>query len=76
MTKELPTKIDLLREDLKKLMSQREKIQMEKGMAAEHNKDLRENADYDYWLEREQTITARIRRLTAEIETLYKKLSK
>lgn len=69
----MKTKIDLLRDDLIKLRNERKKIQFEKGQAAEHNKDLRENADYDYWNDRERNITIRIRRLSKEIEDLVKK---
>ena len=66
------TKIELLRKDLKKLRRKREEIQLEKGLAAEHNKDLRENGDYIYWEQQELNITVRIRRISAEIENLYK----
>lgn len=67
------TKIDELRKDLLKLQKERSKVQMEKGMAAEFNKDLRENSDYDYWLQREHNLTVRILRISREIELLYKK---
>lgn len=66
----MKTKLDLLREELAKMRAMRAKYQMEKGLAAEHNKDLRENADYDYWHEREQNMTIRILRLTKEISDL------
>jgi transcription elongation GreA/GreB family factor len=71
-----PTKIDILREKLKKLQNERTRVQNEKGQAAEHNKDIRENADYDYWLDREISLSVRIRSLSAEIEELYKKAKK
>lgn len=67
------TKIDILRENLKNLMEERKRVQKEKGDAAEHNKDLRENADYDYWFQREIALTIRIRNLTKEIQDLYDK---
>ena len=75
MVNKKPTKIDLLRAELGKLMGEREKVQMEKGLAAQHNQDIRENADYDYWFQRELHLTVRIKRITHEIEKLYKKLA-
>ncbi|MFC1621768.1 hypothetical protein ACFL13_00030 [Patescibacteria group bacterium] len=67
------TQIDQLREYMQYLMKEREKAQMKKGLAAEHNKDLRENADYEYWLQREQNLTVRIRKISKQIEEKYKK---
>ncbi len=67
------TQIEKLREELKKLQTERDKAQLKKGEAAEDNKDLRENSEYDYWVLQEQNLTIRIRRITYEIETLYKK---
>ena len=61
------TKIDKLREKLIDLRKEREKITFEKGMAANENKDLRENSAYDYWFEKEMLITARINNVTLEI---------
>ena len=58
------TKIDKLREKLIDLRKEREKITFEKGMAANENKDLRENSAYDYWFEKEMLITARINNVT------------
>jgi len=70
---EQKTRLDIMREELKKLMEERKKAQREKGESAEYNKDLRENADYDYWLHREMALTYRIRKLTAEIQDVYDK---
>ena len=67
------TKIDQLRKELIGLRKQRRSAQKEKGLAAEHNKDIRENADYDYWLQIEQNLTVRIKSISAEIEKIYKK---
>jgi len=47
------TKIDKLRQELTELRKERDKIIFEKGMAANENKDLRENSAYDYWFEKE-----------------------
>ncbi|MFC1722293.1 hypothetical protein ACFL0C_01450 [Patescibacteria group bacterium] len=69
--KESLTEIQGLRRVLIKLMKERERVQFEKGQAAEHNKDLRENSDYDYWLQKEMNLTVRIKRVSAEIEVLY-----
>jgi transcription elongation GreA/GreB family factor len=54
------TKIDKLRNELIKLREERSHVILEKGLAAEYNKDLRENAAYDYWYEKETELTMRI----------------
>ena len=64
---------DELRSKLIEMRKERDQIIFEKGLAAEENKDIRENATYDYWFEKEQNITARILKITAEIEQLTKK---
>ena len=65
--------IELLRKQIKELMRERDKASLEKGLAAEDNKDLRENFAYDYWSQKEFALTSKIRRLAAEIERLSKK---
>ena len=45
---------------------------MEKGLTARDNNDLRENAAYDYWCEKEAVATAKILNLIKEIEELAK----
>ena len=67
------TKIDNLREELIKLRKERSQIILEKGFAAEENKDLRENSAYDYWFEKEMQITSRIYHITNMIQELSKK---
>jgi transcription elongation GreA/GreB family factor len=62
------TKIDKLRTELIKLRKEREKIIFEKGMAANENKDLRENSAYDYWFEKEMQISSRINHIISMIE--------
>jgi len=62
--------IDLLRKQLIKLQKEREKITLEKGLAARDNNDLRENFAYDYWVEQEFVITAKIHGILKEIERL------
>ncbi len=47
-------------------------IIMEKGLTARDNNDLRENAAYDYWCEKEAVATAKILNLIKEIEELAK----
>lgn len=64
--------IEKLREQIKKLSAEREKAQLEKGFAAEDNKDLRENFAYDYWVSREDLLTAKIGNLIKEIIRLTK----
>ena len=67
------TKIDKLRNELIKLREERKAVILEKGLAAEENKDLRENFTYDYWFEKEAQATARIAHVTEMIEELSKK---
>ncbi|RJR27968.1 hypothetical protein C4561_00475 [candidate division WWE3 bacterium] len=67
--------IELLRKQIKELLQEREKATLEKGLAAEDNKDLRENFAYDYWAQKEFALTSKIRKLTAEIDRLAKKTS-
>ena len=62
------TKIDKLRKELIELRKERDKIIFEKGMAANENKDLRENSAYDYWFEKEMQITSRINHIMSMIE--------
>jgi transcription elongation GreA/GreB family factor len=61
-----------LREKLKQLRIKKDKIVFEKGLAAQDNKDLRENSAYDYWDRKEHFITTRIHKLINEIEKLAK----
>lgn len=68
-------KVDLLRTEIKKLVEKREEAILEKGLAAEENKDLRENFAYDYWYEREMVLTARINHIIKEISSLTMKKS-
>jgi transcription elongation GreA/GreB family factor len=67
------TKIDKLRNELIALRKERESIIFEKGLAAEDNKDLRENSTYDYWFEKEILANARITLLIKMIGDLSKK---
>ncbi|HLB51991.1 hypothetical protein A3F07_03405 [candidate division WWE3 bacterium RIFCSPHIGHO2_12_FULL_38_15] len=66
--------IDLLRNKLIKLQKEREKVTLEKGLAARDNTDLRENFAYDYWVEREFVVTAKIYNILKEIEELGPKI--
>ena len=65
-----PDKAETLRQKLKFLREEREKAMLEKGLAAEDNKDLRENFAYDYWEQQETNISAQIFQITKEIEEL------
>ena len=67
------TKIDILREELIELQKKREKVTMEKGLIADDNKDLRENAAYDFYEQQERNITSRIYNIIKDIESLSKK---
>lgn len=69
----MPSEMDLLREKLSDLRKQRDNAAMEKGLAAEENKDLRENFAYDYWDTQERNITFRIHGIMEEIDELAKK---
>ena len=76
MSENQETKIDQLRAKLISRRKERDKITFEKGMAARDNNDLRENFAYDYWLEKEFVITARILNITKEIEDTAKEQTK
>ena len=67
--------VDLLRKQLIKLQKEREEITLEKGLTARDNNDLRENFAYDYWVEREFIVTAKIHAILKEIERLTPKTS-
>lgn len=67
------TKIDKLRNELGKLREERMKVIFEKGLAAEENKDLRENFAYDYWFEKECQTNARIMQVVDMIEEISNK---
>lgn len=69
-------KVERLRERLSEQRKKLEEASFEKGLAAEENKDLRENFAYDYWVSQEQLITARIFATLKEIEHLTKKPKK
>ncbi|KKS31462.1 hypothetical protein A2380_03695 [candidate division WWE3 bacterium RIFOXYB1_FULL_43_24] len=69
-------KVERLRERLSEQRKKLEGATFEKGLAAEENKDLRENFAYDYWVSQEQLITARIFATLKEIEHLTKKPEK
>ena len=62
------TKMNLLRKELVELRKEREKITIEKGLIAQDNKDLRENAAYDHWEQKERNVTSRIYKIIQEIE--------
>ncbi|KKS07049.1 hypothetical protein A3K01_02950 [candidate division WWE3 bacterium RIFOXYD1_FULL_43_17] len=69
-------KVERLRERLSEQRKKLEEASFEKGLAAEENKDLRENFAYDYWVSQEQLVTARIFATLKEIEHLTKKPEK
>ncbi len=56
-----------LREELKILREERDKITLEKGLVAQDNKDLRENAAYSQLEQKEHALTSRIRGVIEEI---------
>lgn len=58
---ESQNKIESLREDLKKLREKLAEVTLQKGLAAQDDKDLRENANYEYWLNQEYITMGRIR---------------
>jgi hypothetical protein len=67
------TQIEILREKIHELNKEREHATLQKGLAAEENKDLRENFDYDLWEQKETMLTVRIHNLIREIESLIPK---
>lgn len=70
------TPIEKLRTKIKELSTELAHATLEKGLAAEDNKDLRENSDYDYWDQKESLLIIRIHRLMNEINDLYKPVQK
>jgi transcription elongation GreA/GreB family factor len=62
-----------LREKIKELKKELEKVTFEKGLIAEENKDLRENSAYDYWDQKETNLIIRIHRIMKEISERLKK---
>ncbi|MFC1700232.1 hypothetical protein ACFLZ4_01135 [Patescibacteria group bacterium] len=68
--------VEALRKKLAELRKKRTYITMHKGFAANHNKDLRENATYNNWLDQEFFINAEISEVIEKIEKLTKKKPK
>ena len=73
MPQENQTKIEKLREKISQLKKELERATLEKGLAAEENKDLRENSMYDSWEEKETMYTIRIHKMMKEIRDLTPK---
>lgn len=69
-------KLDELRSQVKKYQNERDLAILEKGFAAQGNEDLRENAQYDYWLEQEIFYTGKIKTLLEQIHEISIKLRK
>jgi len=63
-------KLDELRSQVKKFQNERDLAILEKGFAAQGNEDLRENAQYDYWLEQEIFYTGKIKTLLEQIHQI------
>ena len=59
--------IEKLREKIAELKKDLETVTFEKGLAAEDNKDLRENSAYDYWDQKESILIIRIHKIMREI---------
>jgi hypothetical protein len=64
--------IEKLREKIKELKQELETVTFEKGLAAEDNKDLRENSAYDYWDQKESILIIRIHKIMKEIRDTSK----
>ena len=62
--------VEELRNKLVELRKKRTYITVQKGFAANHNKDLRENATYDNWFDQELLITAEIAEVIEKIEKI------
>jgi hypothetical protein len=65
-------KIKELRSKLFSLRKERDALIFEKGLIAQDNKDLRENAAFQFLEMKEHALTQRIYRLMAEINDLVK----
>jgi hypothetical protein len=68
--------VEKLRRKLIELRKKRTHITTQKGFAANDNKDLRENATYDNWLDQEFLVNAEIREVIDKIEELTGKKPK
>ncbi|HLD51230.1 hypothetical protein A3K34_01070 [candidate division WWE3 bacterium RIFOXYC1_FULL_40_10] len=64
------TKIEELRERIAELQEERKHVILEKGLSAQENNDLRENAQYDFWDRKEHNYNSRIAKLTHDLELL------
>lgn len=64
--------VEDLRKKLGELRKKRTYITVQKGFAANQNKDLRENATYDSWFDQELMINAEIAEVIEKIEKLTK----
>ena len=67
------TKIKELRTELSSLRRKRDEIILEKGLLAQDNKDLRENAAYIEYEQKEHAITSKIHAIMNEIYELSKR---
>lgn len=70
---EKETKVDKLRKDLIRLRKKLIEVTMKKGLAAQNDKDLRENSDYEYWLNQEFIVMGRMKTVMELIYNLTKK---
>lgn len=64
------SKIEELRQKISDLKKELENATLEKGLAAEDNKDLRENFAYDYWEQKERLCVSRIHSIMQELREL------
>jgi len=73
MHESIAEKTEKLRNKISELKKQLEVATLEKGLAADENKDLRENSVYDYWDQKESILIIRIHRIMKEIRDLSPK---
>ncbi len=64
--------IENLREQLFILRKKRDEVILEKGLVAQDNNDLRENAAFEYLEQQERILTIKILALTQEISESVK----
>jgi len=70
------TKLEQLQKELADLRKTRQKVILEKGEAAEDNKDLRENGAYIALEEREHYYTSKIHKVIRDLDNLTRKPAK
>jgi hypothetical protein len=68
--------LEEIRSEIRKLQKEREIAILEKGLCAQFNNDLRENSQYDYWVDKEYYYSFKIQTLIKKADTIQQKKNK